>query len=596
MKKILKKLRFLIVLAIAGAFVWFLVVSPMLTFHNNEKKLEDAARRYFELNSSALPTGERIKTLTLQELYHNAFIEGDLNIPYSSKTCNVTNSWVKVRRENGEYKYYVYLECGVLSSNIDHTGPTIKLNGDEKITVGINDSFSDPGVKSVVDDSDGKLSVDDVTIKGSVDTSHVGVYEIKYIALDNLSNKTTVTRTVEVVQKFSSTVRTLLDEGNTNFMGNPDNNYVLFSSMLFRIYGFDNNNNVIVVADQDISNVNYSSLDKWLDYYYDHLSDSSKKMIVDSKYCNMELSEASLDTTECSSYTKKRSVYIPSVVEVNRAEKGGENFMKPTTMSWVANTQSSKKAYLTRSFFFGEESGKSFLAYSVDENYGVRPMLTISGDELVSGGVGTEDDPLTFGDIPAAKKGKTKVNERYTGEYIKIGTYLFRIVEIMDDGTTKVVSDLNISSGDINFTFNSETSRLYNPKDKKSLGYYINNRISEYFDTSYFVNHTIEVPIYKDKLMYGKENSTKEYKTVLSAPNMYEMFSARTNDAFAYAYWYINSSENNDVVPAIYDRGVPINEPLDGSYTAGVRVVAYLKDELLINSGKGTKKSPYVIG
>ena len=69
MKKISKKVRLFIVVAFIGCFVWFLILSPMITFHNNEKVLENAARRYFELNPTLLPTGERIKKVSLETLY-----------------------------------------------------------------------------------------------------------------------------------------------------------------------------------------------------------------------------------------------------------------------------------------------------------------------------------------------------------------------------------------------------------------------------------------------------------------------------------------------------------------------------------------------
>ena len=35
------------------------------------------------------------------------------------------------------------------------------------------------------------------------------------------------------------------------------------SNMIFRIFGLDDNDNVIIVADQDIANVNHSKLDKF---------------------------------------------------------------------------------------------------------------------------------------------------------------------------------------------------------------------------------------------------------------------------------------------------------------------------------------------
>ena len=70
----------------------------------------------------------------------------------------------KVRQEDGEYKYYTYLKCGAISSIVDHDGPKITLNGDDEITIDKGDKYKELGVKSVVDNSDGKLDVNDVVI------------------------------------------------------------------------------------------------------------------------------------------------------------------------------------------------------------------------------------------------------------------------------------------------------------------------------------------------------------------------------------------------------------------------------------------------
>lgn len=599
MKKKMNKIRLLVAILVVVAFLWFLVVSPMITFHNNEKLLEDAARRYFELNSSELPIGKRIKTVTLNTLYHKAFLKSDLYAPYTKKVCSVSNSWVKVKKnENGDYDYYVYLECGVLSSSIDHKGPAIKLNGNSEMTLGLNEKYTEPGVKSVSDNNDGKLNISDVVVKGKVDTSKVGTYNIDYIAFDNLSNKTVVTRTVKVVQKLNSTIKTSLN-GSSNFVGEPENNYIRLSNMIFRVFGLDENNNVVVVANQDIANVNYSKLDKWLKYYYNHLNSTTQKMIVEAKYCNSQLSDTTVDTTQCSSYTGKKKVYIPSVVEVNKAVAGEENFMKTKTMSWVANTNGNKEAYVTRDIFFGDEYGKSFLSYGVNDNYGVRPMFTIKGDALITGGIGTVDDPYVFGDTKKAKGG-SKVNKRFTGEYLTISGVIFRIVDVMGDGTTKIISNTSIGTFENNFvcTANAgENKIVYNPKDKKSAAYYINNSIVGYVDTSYFENHEIEVPIYKNKIIYGKEIETKKYKAVLSAPNMYEMFSAQTqsDDYESRSYWLVNSSKAERITGAIYDIGVPYNEKVSDYEELNVRVVGYLKKNTVISSGMGTFEKPYKI-
>lgn len=594
------KMKLIVSIVIVGFFLWFLVIHPFMFFQSNEQKLEDAAKRYYEFNSSLLPTGERVATVSMETLFHQAFLDSDLYSPYSKKVCSSKNSWVKVRYIDGEYHYYTYLDCGgFIHSLIDHKGPVIRLNGENEMTVGLGEEFKDPGIDSIIDGKDGRISIDKATVRSEVDTKKIGSYTITYSAMDQLNNKTIVTRTVNVIQTLSSTIRPYLN-GNTNFVGNPIVNYLRLSQMLFRVYGITEEGNIIVVAEEDVSNVNFSKLDSWLDYYYEHLNPETKKMIVDSQYCNMALSTSNLDTLQCNSYTKRRKVYIPSVVEVNKAAAGEENFMKTLTMSWVSNpTQDGKQAYLTRTIFFGDEYGKSFLPYDIKENYGVRPMFVIKGDSNIVSGNGTRDDPYCFDDYKKAHSGDY-VNSRYTGEYILDSGVLWRIIDTLKDGTTKVISVATIGEDKSITCFpNPETETiLYNPKDKMSVAYYINNTIPKYVDTSHFVEHEINVPVYKNRIIYGEETKTNHYKVVLSAPNMYEMFSAQTKtliDHRSFSYWLLNSSESNRLAGSITDIGVPLNERIPEYYSSGVRVVAFLNKDTVVSTGKGTEQSPYKI-
>lgn len=598
-KGFVRGLKLFVVLAIVGAFVWFLVLSPMITFRNNEKTLEDAAKDYYERNSDRLPTGERVSTLSLSTLYKQSYLKEDFKIPYSEKLCSIENSWVKVKRgADGKYEYIAYLDCGVLKSNIDHKGPVIKLNGGEEIQVSVGDEFKDPGVSSVVDDNDGKLDTKDVTVKGKVDTSKVGEYELTYSAFDSLSNKTTVTRTVKVVKIFNRIVKKDLGK-ETNYKGNPTNNYVRLSNMYFRIFGVDSNDNVILVSEEDVSNVNYSKLEKWLDeVYIEHFTEEAKKLLVQSKFCNMKVGEDNLDISKCSTYTKKRYAYVPSIIDINSAEENGSNFMKTYTMSWTANSKDSKNAYLTRNVFYGDEYGKSYLAYNVDEIYGVRPKIVIKGDTLVTGGDGSKNNPYTFGEVKKAKGGSL-LNTRYPGEYIVSDGYLFRIIEVDEDGTTKIISDDtlgNLNERPMTDSNSGDLTVKYDIKDKKSYAYYINNQASKYIDVSLFVAKEINAPVYKNKIIYGEEKKNNKFKVKVAPPDIFEMFSAQVNrnKHSSHSYWLINSSESKERVGSvILDIGVPINETIPHYAEFGVRVVGYVKKGAVISTGSGTYDDPY---
>ncbi len=601
-KKVKKYLKILITIIIVGLFIWFIILSPWLKFKNYEKQMKEAGKRYFEINHSELPTGNRVKTITLQDLYYKSYIKEDFYIPYTKNACSIKDSWVKVKKEaNGEYGYYVYLKCGVISSKIDHEGPTITLNGKKEITLNKGENYQDEGIKSVRDQTDGEMKISDVTIKSNVNTSEVGIYKVTYTALDSLNNKTQITRTIKVVQPLKNAVKEQTQQADY-YVGSNPNNYIYFSGMLFRIVGLDGDD-VKIIADEDIANVNYEGIEKWLDdYYYNHLTEKAKKLIVKNKYCNMDLTDTTLDTTECTTYTKERNLYIISAEDINKASANDGNYLKPTTMSWIANKKDKDNAYLTRDRFYDDAYGKNFITENIENNYGVRPVITIKGDTLIKTGDGTEDNPYTLGEFTYGKANDL-INTRYSGEYINYSGMLWRIIETESDGTTKIISNETLSDDYDKITVLSDdnyddNTKQYNPKEKGNVGYYINNNAGEYVETKYFVNHTIEVPIYSSKIKYKEETTTKKYKVKLSAPNMYEMFSAYTTHTTHMglkSHWLINSGKKDNRIGAMTDIGVIVNEPIGEYDKYGIRVVAYLNKNISISNGKGTEEKPYII-
>lgn len=79
----------------------------------------------------------------------------------------------------------------------DTQAPVITLLGEEKIQIKTGDVFEDPGF-TASDNLDGDLTAQ-VTVEGSVYSGMGGTYTLTYTVSDAAGNKTTVTRTVEVV-------------------------------------------------------------------------------------------------------------------------------------------------------------------------------------------------------------------------------------------------------------------------------------------------------------------------------------------------------------------------------------------------------------
>ena len=598
LNKIIRKSQYVAIIAVIIFLVWYLVISPMISFSKSEKIVEQAGKDYFDYNYSALPTGNRVATVTLQELYRKSFLKEDIYIPNTKEPCSLEESWVKVRRVDGEYKYYTYLKCGIRQSNIDHEGPEIVLNGEKEITIARGEEYKEPGIKSVKDNVDGKIDPKEVVIKDSVlNINQVGEYEISYTAVDSLNNKSTVKRTVKVIEKLSSAIKSSTEDLGYYTGANPKN-YIYFSGMLFRIIGIDGDN-IKLIADEDISNVNYAGINDWLDYYYKHLNNAAKKLVVKNKYCNMSLEETTKTATECDSYTKLRNVYIVSLTDINKARTDAGSWLEPESISWTANQDGSndKNAYVTRDMFLGSSYTQKSISEDKINNYGVRPVITIK-DKVLKSGNGSYESPYNLGETKTGRA-DDELNTRHSGEYVLYSGTVWRIIEVNSDGTTKVISNDTLKKGGSNVQTAYSTSpktKQYNPKETGNIGYYIKNKASEYVETSYFVNKSVSVPIYKDEIQYNKEVKTKKYKTKLSAPNMYEMFSAFVyKDDSMQSYWYINSSQTEFIKAAVTDIGVVRTNPIYDFENFGVRVVGNFDEKVIITKGKGTLDNPYSI-
>lgn len=596
-KNFIKYLKIAVVVIVIALFLWFLVIHPLITFRGYEKDIEAAAKRYYEINAGELPTGTRVKTLSIQKLFDQSYLKEDFYVPFSKKPCSITDSWVKVRQEDGEYRYYTYLKCGIISSNVDHKGPEITLNGDDEVTINLGSKYDEEGVKSVVDNTDGKMDVEDVEIDSSdVNTNRAGTYKVTYSATDSLNNTNEVVRTVKVVERLKNTVNKATNKTGVYTGSNP-NNYIYFSGMLFRIVDVDGDN-VRIVAEQDVSNVNYTAIDEWLEYYYDHIADESKKIVVKNKYCDMKTNDNNISSIDkCDSYTKEKEVSILSAADINQATvEGQSNWLRPSTISWIRNEKDNKNAYTVRNVFYNTDA--RYMSFDQNYNFGVRPVLTIKGSTLIEDGDGTKDNPYSIGDMESAKAGD-KLNTRHSGEFVSYSGMLWRIIDIDSDNTTKVIANTTIYNDGVRVLTSYDTdskTKIYNPKERGNVGYFISNQAVQYFDTDYFVSKEVEVPIYKNMIRYGKESTTKKYKVKISAPNMYEMFSAFDyNSVTMKSYWLINSSKAKYTKALISDIGVVMYGPIYDNVEYGVRPVGYLNKDCSIVSGTGTYEDPYII-
>ena len=84
------------------------------------------------------------------------------------------------------------------SASMDTTAPTISLMGERRVSITVDENFTDPGF-SAMDDKDGDLS-SLVKVESDLNTHKEGNYTISYSVSDSSSNKTTTKRYISVVR------------------------------------------------------------------------------------------------------------------------------------------------------------------------------------------------------------------------------------------------------------------------------------------------------------------------------------------------------------------------------------------------------------
>jgi len=99
---------------------------------------------------------------------------------FSLTACERDNATSEAETENGA---------------TDITPPVVSLVGNEQIEVAFNAVFRDLGAVAI-DHVDGEVPV---VVKGSVDTSIPGDYQLDYSATDSGGNSGAITRTVTVL-------------------------------------------------------------------------------------------------------------------------------------------------------------------------------------------------------------------------------------------------------------------------------------------------------------------------------------------------------------------------------------------------------------
>lgn len=592
------------VLCLIGCLVWVLFFQGWMEFHENERKALEGAKIYMEHFPRDLPkeVGDYTR-LKLEDLYYQQFTE-TLLIPGSDiETCSNDNSWIRVFKENeNKYSYHVYLECGKYQSDIDHEGPEITLNGDNPYYVKRGETYTDPGIQSVIDNEDREIDVSKVMIDASrVNMNRVGTYEVVYSVYDEMMNRTDITRTVQVTRSLSDEITTSTGGSNV-YRGSNVNNYVLFSGMLWRIIKINEDGTIKLMTENNISNLYYgndesgfenSNVGKWLNNVFYNALSSKDWIKTDSTWCLDRVTDLNQASLTCTNGSNPMPVGMLTVAEFKDSIQDGLTYLHTSVVYRFLNKMNDTTSWIYNVTLNGDGT------YQENDNtlIGVRPVINILPEEAhIISGDGSATSPYKLTDYEYGKDNDL-LRDRLIGEYINYSGQVWRIAGFDDNQNIKITmtggffSDLE---GDYRFGYDDVGQmKKFDPTDPTSIGYKVQERMNLYVDQSLLIEHEYERPQLDTTKNYT-DVPKETFTAMFSIPATYDLFSGRQGSTGSY-YLLDYSTNPLNIVFVNATNGVGFEIDSVSYNSIPVKLTTYLKRDTLIAGGRGTMANPYSV-
>ena len=405
------------------------------------------------------------------------------------------------------------------------------------------------------------------------------------------------------------------DTEQTFVTGSNQYNYIWYSGKLWRAVSIDtSDNSVKLVTQWNISAISYddnssafegSYMEMWLndttvDGFLGNLRNPESFIKMDSKWNASQMSDTSKPPSESEGGTiVEAAVGLLNIYEYNMT--GSSNSYLNNNLYWWTLTP-----YSTHGVNYINNNGDTpnYNIYFTN-SYGVRPSINLKLEIKIVGGDGTEENPYRLmGDNDTNLSG-TKLNTRYSGEYISFGTEentLYRIVSHETDGLTKITSAEPLKENgsyktlyfgdDVYYSSTNTIGSFLNGEYLTNGNYLTDEQVSMIEDNTTWYLGTVgngtsyKLAKYTDTSMSEYVTSTKARVGLLRLGElMVGKFDTKTKT------WLLTNSGNYvkylDTTSAIYDAYPRTLYNIKPSFN--------LRENVIITSGTGTKEDPFEI-
>ncbi len=371
------------------------------------------------------------------------------------------------------------------------------------------------------------------------------------------------------------------------YVGNADNNYLQYRGYLWRIVRINEDNSVTMVTEEAITYLPYGgSLQNYILSWLNH--DDSKHSgifedtlesdeLLTTKICLDKFPE--IEVAGCFEGNKDYKIGLLSVYDYMEAD-ATESYLNNGTNFWTTNSYDSSTAwYIAEDGLIGTDS------YSA--KYGIRPVITLSGDTVILSGNGTSEDPYLI-----EERDVKTLQDSYVGEYIRYQDQLWRIIS-KQEGKVKIASEscLQEKQGECKLAYFSKYSNDFNETEEDNLLYDLNH---DYYRKINNDNLLTEGNFYTGTYSLTDNN----YRVCLDDKLTLHVGFLSVAEPFAFEVtntFLMTTSPNNEMsIYTVNDAHAMFEDSV--TQTLAIRPVLYMKDKVTITGGKGNYLSPYELG
>lgn len=370
--------------------------------------------------------------------------------------------------------------------------------------------------------------------------------------------------------------------GTEYFVDDSNNNYLLYSNLLWRIIKVNKDNSITVISDSSLTSLAFgesleypkSYINKWLNTSSEEYSGILEKHL-NNKEIYLQKTITCLDTVneldnkECTNATTDNYISLLSTTDfVNIGNK--ESYVINNEYFYLNNSNKDKEIW------YIDNEGKVTTSKGKDI-YGVKPVITIKANIDYLSGDGSIDNPY-----------KIENENGLFGSYVKLDNDIWRIYQVNDTEVRLVLNDyLKVNNTNLEYIY-SNTNSYHDDYKYGSIAYYLNNN---------FLNSLS----YKDKIKevnwtngYYGSNSNYDYKESLNTTINTKVALISIGDIKLN-----NNLENYFTLTGTKDKGSVIYTILSNQkvYTKSVQskaniVPAISIEKSLLTKGTGTYDSP----